>query len=658
MPHHRALVLSPFATVPDDAGQRRRVRQTTRLLKEMGYSTTFFLYAFEEGWMNAANEAHLEDMRREWGEVIVLGANSKVGAPAASGAYHWLDEWWCESLEHALKEIFRFRYFELFVVHNIWLSKAFEFAPRSTIRVLDTHDVFSVRGPYFEKLGIKPEFYLPYEKSERDGASRSDIVLGIQEKDASWFAERTETESICLPYYRPVSSPRVAPIDYLHSDKVVFGFLGSAHIFNIHGLLAFCAELKDLVGRTAAPVELRVAGNVGECIETRGPWIIEGYVKDEAAFLSSVDFIVVPVFNGSGFKVKVADSIAFGKPVISSVHAAIGLKLDESLVAETPSELARLAAHIALTRPKLADFQAKSLAAHAELGVRYAAGSRRLSRRIRAKSTDHTFIYDLSSLSPRETQCVLLSWLGAFQVLRNSARQLVVVPTEVERELAGMALPGVTFLPETSFDRSISRARRWMTVANRLPEELGVDQQSVCVDETWARALGHTSSGLRDGEPGIFWHSINWDLASRRIVNQAVRRAPTAERLRETVLILDRQRSPRLAEQLVELYGDDFSVLDVGNFADFYNALMHVASDVGSIRRVVVFTSLNVQRLMILRELCGARGVEYFGPLGKGGLSFGRASKELVQAHFLNFERRWRELLDRFNSRREATAAL
>ena len=55
----RAFVLSPFATFPPDAGQRRRTLQTTRLLKEHGYAITFALYAFEEGWKSHANEAWL-----------------------------------------------------------------------------------------------------------------------------------------------------------------------------------------------------------------------------------------------------------------------------------------------------------------------------------------------------------------------------------------------------------------------------------------------------------------------------------------------------------------------------------------------------------------------------------------------------------------------
>jgi hypothetical protein len=646
MTQPRALVLSPFATIPDDAGQRRRVRQTTTLLKEMGYAITFVLYAFEEGWMTSANEAHLEAMRRDWGEVIVLRANPKVGSVAAFGPDHWLDEWWDDHIESLLKEMFRFRYFDVFVVHNVWLSKAFEFSPRSTVRILDAHDVFSMRRAYFEKLGIKPEFYLPQEGAERDGVNRSDFVLGIQEQDASWFAQHTDAESICLPYCCPAPSPGPGTVDYLHTDKVVFGFLGSAHIFNIHGLTAFCRELKDLVGRTAAPVELRVAGNVGQYLETRGPWTVEGYVKNEAAFLSGVDIIVVPVFDGSGFKVKVADAIAFGKPTIASTHAAIGLKLDDSVLAETPLELARMAVQIALERPKLADLQDMSLKSNAELGLRCAAASKRLLRRIRTTVTDRTLVYDLSSLSLEESHCVLLSWLGGFHVLRSAVRQIVVLPGEIDPEISDLALPGVTFVPESTVHDPTWRMRHWITVANRKPIELGVQERNIFVDEVWAVALGYLAPNPRGFAPGIFWHSIAWDLMCRRIANHAVRRIPAPERSHETVFVLDGQQSPGLVEQLLDLYGSHFSVLEAENFADFYKLVMQITGDIVQIRRVVVLTPKQPQRLMVLQELCAARGIEYFGPVGKGGLGLGKSSEDLVQAHYARFEQKWRAVLD------------
>jgi hypothetical protein len=131
----------------------------TSLLVENGFTITFVLYAFEDGWKTKANEAWLAEMRRSWGEVIVWRADAKVGTPAASGGAHAIDEWWDETLGALLTQIFRYRHFDVFVVNNVWLSKAFDFAPHSTVKVLDTHDVFSSRKLSYDRLNVRPEFF-------------------------------------------------------------------------------------------------------------------------------------------------------------------------------------------------------------------------------------------------------------------------------------------------------------------------------------------------------------------------------------------------------------------------------------------------------------------------------------------------------------------
>src|SRR6202042_1337708 len=124
----------------------------------------------------------------------------KVGTPPVKGYLHGIDEWWDSVLETQIKEIFTYRNYDIFVVHNVWLSKAFDFAPRGTLRLLDSHDVFSTRMAYFDASKGAPEFFLTDANSEAHGASRADIVLGIQDNDASWFARHTRIKSLCLPY--------------------------------------------------------------------------------------------------------------------------------------------------------------------------------------------------------------------------------------------------------------------------------------------------------------------------------------------------------------------------------------------------------------------------------------------------------------------------
>jgi hypothetical protein len=61
---------------------------------------------------------------------------------------------------------------------------------------------------------------------------------------------------------------------------------------------------------------------------------------------------------------------------------------------------------------------------------------------------------------------------------------------------------------------------------------------------------------------------------------------------------------------------------------------------------------------MILQELCAARGVEYFGPVAKRGLSSGKPSEDLVQAQYSRFEKKWGAALDGQRERRAEAAVL
>jgi len=524
MPRKRALILSPFATVPADAGQRKRAHQTTKLLRDNGYEITFLLYAFEEGWKTRNNEAWVDEMRREWDEVIVWRADGKVGETSSTGPLHNLDEWWETSLEIVLTKLFKSTFYDVFVVHNVWLSKAFDFAPKGTARILDAHDVFSMRQAYFGHERGVGEFFLPAMHDEVAGVNRGEMVLGIQPNDTAWFADHTKAEAFCLPYKAEIDASRVQTRDdYLHKDKVVFGFLGSDHVFNVRGMRAYCAELKDLVGYSAAPVELRIGGRIGEVIEARGPWVMDGYVGDENEFLKKVDIVVVPVFDGTGFKVKVADTAAYHKPMILAQHAAIGMSFDKDVVAASAADLARMTVDIALHRPDYAKLQSIARDAAIELETRTAQATSSLLHKI--ETQPRAILYDLTGLSVEEASCVLLSWSGAFHVMRMLAKQYVVAPDVLRTELAELGPVGVFFIAEADVPSIAKEVWRWITVTNVSPKKWGADPKDIWIDPVWYGVIENAAESetaeTEDHSRSRFWHSVGWDQMARRLIKRA-----------------------------------------------------------------------------------------------------------------------------------------
>jgi len=328
-----ALILSPFATHPLDVGQRKRAYQTTALLQEWGFSITFLHFAFETRWYWGHNSEDDAVLKEQWdGDVLHFYANKKVGLPPMNGQSHHLDEWWDDALGGYITNIFSKRQFDLFVVHNIWLSKAFDYAPYHCLKVLEMHDLFSQRAKEFEATGVEPEFFHCSEKDELFGLKRADLLFAIKQEDADWCSARElgKTKVITIPYVE-ANSVSLLKINSdvltkpLHPGKVIFGMIGSDIHFNRHAVFKLIKELDAVIQKTYASIEFVLAGSicksVGEC-----PVFVTklGFVDHVKDFYSAVDVVMVPMLHGTGVKIKSVEALSYGKPVLFTTHSAEG----------------------------------------------------------------------------------------------------------------------------------------------------------------------------------------------------------------------------------------------------------------------------------------------------------------------------------------------
>ncbi|QEY31800.1 glycosyltransferase [Synechococcus sp. RSCCF101] len=349
-----ALILSPFATHPLDAGQRKRAFQTTSLLRKWGFSITFLHFAFETRWYWGHNSEDDAVIRKQWeGDVLHFYASKAVGLPPANGESHHLDEWWDEALGSYISNIFSKRQYDLFVCHNVWLSKAFDYVPNRCLKALEMHDLFSQRAKEYEATGVKPEFFFCSEKDEIFGLRRADLLLAIKQEDADWCIARGFSDIITIPYVEEPDldvtaiSP-MANLQPLHPGKVVFGMIGSDIHFNRQSVHALIKELEAVVRDTYAPIEFVLAGSicrsVGEC-----PSFVKklGFVDHVSTFYSAVDVVTVPMLHGTGVKIKSVEALAYSKPVLFTVHSAEGTGF-HGRICQSLREMALWAAQISL----------------------------------------------------------------------------------------------------------------------------------------------------------------------------------------------------------------------------------------------------------------------------------------------------------------------
>jgi hypothetical protein len=495
-----ALVVSPFASVPRDAGHRRRVHQMTRLLADNGYAVTFLLLAFEDDWAWAHDPELHAELRAAWEDVIVVHAGDHVGRPPRDGVAHGLDEWWEPALEATLANLATRRFFDVVVVHNVWLSKAFDFVHPATTKVLETHDLFWKRADAFARMGLPPAFFVTGRDAELFGLGRADIVVTIQGAEGRELLAQTERRVVNVPFYDDALHAEADPrrAGFAHAGKVSFGFLASANPFNIHGANCLLAALEREIAESFAPVEIVVGGTVGAHLRTILPLRRLGRVPDERGFYAGVDYAIAPVFAGTGFKIKTADALALGRPLLAARHAAEGVALDPSLVFATPEEMATAMARIALRRPDPHRAASHVRRARDTLRAHASRGGADLLRAI--ATAPAPAVIDLRDVAADTARGVLRlqAWLGAMRVMAERRPVVLVLPQSVRLRVARLLPPGVRAIAAGEMDACLARWPRAVPVdgaaAPPLHPNLLWEGAALRLREGWAE----TSEGRAD----------------------------------------------------------------------------------------------------------------------------------------------------------------
>jgi glycosyltransferase involved in cell wall biosynthesis len=319
----RALVLSPTATHPRDHGNRNRVWQITNFLRREGYEIHFVLYPMEEDWQSKIPSS-FEAMRAEWPAFTVVPPSVALHNRAA-GEYHTIDEWWDPQIGHYLQWLLARQSFTVFLVNYAFLSKAFEFVPGPTVKVLETHDILSGRKEMLASLGVDPEFFYTTAEQEQIAFDRADIVVAIKDSEAQAISRRTGRSVVALPFFpeeigSTAVSRRPEPGDILR-----VGFVGANNQVNIANVKRFLKVYGKYEQVFSPPMEIWIAGGICRELQVANPTVkLLGRVDDLRDFYADVDVVTVPLMLSTGIKIKTAEAMGYGLPVVSTANGFDG----------------------------------------------------------------------------------------------------------------------------------------------------------------------------------------------------------------------------------------------------------------------------------------------------------------------------------------------
>ena len=172
------------------------------------------------------------------------------------------------------------------------------------------------------------------DKNDRWSCQCSDVVIALNERDKEELKERYQRET---DFIIPVTlSDRLEsePDKEIQTNKRVKCLsIGAYFVPNNEGILWF---VKNVLPRVK--VEYKIVGKGMAKLKEENPEVLKDIevVSDApslAPYFEEADVMVLPIFSGSGMKVKTCESLMYGKNIIGTDEAFEGYKIEDGVSA-------------------------------------------------------------------------------------------------------------------------------------------------------------------------------------------------------------------------------------------------------------------------------------------------------------------------------------
>ncbi len=146
-----------------------------------------------------------------------------------------------------------------------------------------------------------------------------DHVIFISQQEYNFFSQFvTKVHTHFIPYFTERNM-------FLNADKIVYDllFIGFSNIHNIKGLNWFLENVYPLLTTT---IKIIIVGTVVQRIERNKYSRIEfvEYYKNIDELYTKVKITISPLFTGTGLKIKIIESLSYGKPVVCTEFSLNG----------------------------------------------------------------------------------------------------------------------------------------------------------------------------------------------------------------------------------------------------------------------------------------------------------------------------------------------
>ncbi len=273
-----------------------------------------------------------------------------------SDSYH-ITRFISSAFKDKLKEILSSSHFDIVQLEGINTAPYIPLIRQYTQAkiVMRAHNVeFEIWERVAETTSFLPKkWYLQYlvnqlKEYEIDQLHQYDILLAMTQRDLHYFQQLAPIANalvtpigLDLEKYRDAAPANPPPYS--------ISFIGSLDwIPNQDGLKWFLETIWPSIHRKFPALEFHIAGR------NTPPWVfaksgkgivVHGEVADAKAFLLSHPITIVPLLSGSGMRVKILESLALGRVVLTTSIGLEGIEArhqQEVLVGDSPAEFISL----------------------------------------------------------------------------------------------------------------------------------------------------------------------------------------------------------------------------------------------------------------------------------------------------------------------------
>lgn len=279
--------------------------------------------------------------------------------------------WYFNEMAQALKETLADETFDFVVLEGIWMSVYWPVLKKSTSRiVLNLYDLESVlleRQAATLPMGLTRMLY----KDAARRMARLERTL-VREADLIWTVSEIERQQLLdqnpdLPVYLApggVDCDSAQPLPFGQGEEILF--VGNYGYYpNVDGVLYFVNHVFPIVLRRNPNAVCRIIGRQPgpqiKALHNPPSVLVSGEVDDVKPFYESCRLSVVPLRSGGGTRLKILESMALSRPVVSTTIGAEGIEIEHGrniLIADSPLEIAEAVCRL-LDNPTLAKALAK-----------------------------------------------------------------------------------------------------------------------------------------------------------------------------------------------------------------------------------------------------------------------------------------------------------